>query len=226
MTNNMTGLGGVLRQALAQQMQMLNVALPGQIIDYDAGAQNATVQPLLDFRPNDGEAERLPVLSDVPVIWPRSGGASMTFPVKPGDGCLLIFIDRSLDEWKHAGGSVAPEDTRAHAFSDAVALMGFVHFGGGGGPSDSVEIKMEGSTFTLTGNSVTLSTTSVTINASASTFNGNVMIAGNLGVTGDMDSQGPLNITGPSVTHNGKDIGASHTHGGVETGGGNTGVPN
>lgn len=32
-------------------------------------------------------------------------------------------------------------------------------------------------------------------------------------------------INSPSLTHNGKNIGDSHTHGGVETGGGNTSTP-
>jgi hypothetical protein len=35
-----------------------------------------------------------PMISGVPVIFPRSGGASITMPVKVGDGCLIVFLDR------------------------------------------------------------------------------------------------------------------------------------
>lgn len=40
-----------------------------------------------------------------------------------------------------------------------------------------------------------------------------------------IDAPGGLEITGPSVTHNGADIGDTHTHGGVSPGGASTGVP-
>lgn len=41
-----------------------------------------------------------------------------------------------------------------------------------------------------------------------------------------IDAPGGLEITGPSVTHNGAEIGDTHTHSGVEPGGADTGVPN
>lgn len=37
---------------------------------------------------------------------------------------------------------------------------------------------------------------------------------------------GALALNGPSLTHNGKNVGSTHTHGGVTTGGGSTAVPN
>ncbi len=236
----MTDLAALLEQSYRNQQRGVHTAMPGLIRAYDAGQQRASVQPALPRNLSTGEVESLPVLEDVPVIWPRSGGAHMTFPVKEGDGCLLVFTERSLDEWKAKGGSDAPLDPRQHALSDAVALMGFVHFGGGGGPADAIEIHLGSCTITIDEGSVVVAAPSVMVNASTvavnansvsvdapeSSFTGNVSIAGNLGVVGDMNSQGPLNITGPSVTHNGKNVGASHTHGGVETGGGSTGAPN
>jgi hypothetical protein len=37
--------------------------------------------------------------------------------------------------------------------------------------------------------------------------------------------EGPVTITGGTVTHNGKNIGSDHSHSGVSTGGGTTGAP-
>ena len=235
----MSDLTALLRQAWETQMRGLSVSLPGAILDYDAARQRASVQPLLNRALTTGATETMPVLNDVPVLWPRSGGASMTFPVSEGDGCLLIFSDRSLDGWKDEGGEHTPDDPRAHALSDAVAIMGFVGASKAGGPDDRIRVTLGSSIVDITPqevivqtgsvkvecNDATIDASSVTVNAPASQFNGNVQIAGNLGVTGNMNSEGPLNITGPSVTHNGKNIGASHTHSGVETGGGNTGAP-
>lgn len=218
-------LANLLRAATGELARSLNTCLPGTVTSYDAGSQRASVQPMVRLTQPDGREESLPALNSVPVIWPRSGGASITLPVRPGDGCLILFSQRSLDEYKTSGQESAVQDPRMFDMSDAVAIMGFVSFGSGGGPADSIQIKLGSSTITVTENGVTIDADSVEVNAPQSTFNGNVQVAGNLGVTGNMNSQGPLNITGPSVTHNGVNVGASHVHSGVETGGGNTGVP-
>ena len=203
----------------------MNTCLPGTVTSYDAGSQRATVQPAVRMRQPDGREEELPVLNSVPVIWPRSGGASMTFPVKAGDGCLILFNQRSTDEYKNNGKTNTPQDPRMFDMSDAVAIMGFVSFGSGGGADDAIEIKLGGSTIKVKEDGVEITTDKVDITAPTTTFTGNVQVSGNLGVTGNMESEGPLNISGPSVTHNGVNIGASHVHSGVQTGGGNTGVP-
>lgn len=46
-----------------------------------------------------------------------------------------------------------------------------------------------------------------------------ITITANVNITGDIDTTG-------SITNNGKAIDSTHTHGGVQTGGGNTAVPN
>ncbi|MEC8887362.1 MAG: phage baseplate assembly protein V [Pseudomonadota bacterium] len=51
----------------------------------------------------------------------------------------------------------------------------------------------------------------------------NTNVGGSLGVTGDSTISGSANFTGGAVTHQGKNIGASHTHSGVDAGGDNTG---
>jgi phage baseplate assembly protein gpV len=49
----------------------------------------------------------------------------------------------------------------------------------------------------------------------------NILVSGN-----GVEIVGSLTITGASVTHNGTNIGDTHTHSGVETGPGDTGEPN
>lgn len=66
-----------------------------------------------------------PVLVDCPVIILGGGSASLTFPISPGDECLILFNDRDIDNW-WAGASTGPVATgRLHSFSDGLALVGF-----------------------------------------------------------------------------------------------------
>lgn len=174
--------------------------MPGKIQSYDATNQKAVVIPQLHRKLADGRIERVPVLNDVPVIWPRSGGAFMTFPVSAGDGCLLVFCERSLDEWKANGGEVVPQDPRAHALSDAVAIMGFSPFNGPSNGGSDVLLQMGGSSVRLSGSKITLSASEVEIN-------------------------GNLAINGGSVEHNGVNIGDDHVHEDVSTGTSDSGPP-
>lgn len=124
----MTTITDALRQAIQFQLYDLHTALPGVIVSYDYTKQKAEVQPTLKKSYLDGTTLDLPILSNVPVIFPKAGGAGLTFPVVQGDTCLLLFIERSTDLWKSVGGNVAPNDPRKFDLSDAVAIMGLFPF--------------------------------------------------------------------------------------------------
>lgn len=124
----MTTMTDAMRQAVLFQLYDVHTALPGQIISYDYSIQKATIQPCLKKSYLDGTTQEMPILNNVPVIFPRSGEASLTFPVLPGDTCLLLFVERSTDLWKSVGGVVAPNDPRKFDLSDAVAIMGLLPF--------------------------------------------------------------------------------------------------
>lgn len=124
----MTTMTDAMRQAVLFQLYDVHTALPGTIISYDSTLQKATVQPSLKKSYLDGTTQEMPILNNVPVIFPRAGGASLTFPVVQGDSCLLLFIERSTDLWKSVGGIVAPDDPRKFDLSDAVAIMGLMPF--------------------------------------------------------------------------------------------------
>lgn len=103
--------------------------MPGYIVDFDATTCTATVQIGVQgiFSSPDGSESNvnIPVLPNVPVIFPRGGGCSLTFPVKAGDECLVIFASRSCGAWKESGGAqVQSSPRRMHSLSDGFALMG------------------------------------------------------------------------------------------------------
>jgi len=71
--------------------------------------------------------------------------------------------------------------------------------------------------------------TSVTIDTPETTCTGNLTVnkSFTMGQEGGIATmKGNVAIEGGSLTHNGKNVGSTHTHGGVQSGGSNTAAPN
>jgi hypothetical protein len=118
-------LAAAIRAAIEHALRQVHVSMPGRIEAYDSDLQQVEVTPLLMERTNfDDPAVELPKIVGVPVVFPRAGGYSLTFGVKAGDTCLLVFSERSLDAWLKSGKVSDPADVRHHHLTDAVALMG------------------------------------------------------------------------------------------------------
>lgn len=107
-------------------LSSLHCALPGIVTAFDPATQTATVQPAMRSRlSGSSDTILLPLIHDVPVFFPGSRHAAMTFPIEPGDECLLIFADSAIDRWFETGEAEAPDSTRHHDLSDAFAFVGF-----------------------------------------------------------------------------------------------------
>lgn len=106
----------------------VHTCIPGEIVTFDGN--KASVQPSLSatFKTNENgdKVQRLPIISGVPVIYPRWQNGGVFFPLSKGDTGLVVFSERSLDEWLNGGGVVAPEDPRKFDLSDAIFLPGLV----------------------------------------------------------------------------------------------------
>ncbi|EAT2563188.1 translation initiation factor IF-2, partial [Salmonella enterica] len=109
-------------------MSALRVSMPGIVQSFDSDTVTAVVQPAIKGYEQDSngvnQSTVLPLLVDVPVIFPRGGGCTLTFPVKAGDECLVIFADRCIDFWWQNGGVQEPVDDRVHDLSDAFCIVG------------------------------------------------------------------------------------------------------
>lgn len=130
----------VLKAAIGQRLVDLHVSMPGRVEKYNLAEQKADIKPLLK-RPlltEDGtelEAESLPVLPDVPIVFPRGGGGGtgeffISWPLAAGDLVHLVFCERSMDIWLSSkdGAEADPVDFRMHDLSDAVAYPGLYPF--------------------------------------------------------------------------------------------------
>jgi hypothetical protein len=128
-----------LRSLLDGRQVGIWTALPGIIQSFDAGvaaerAPTCVVQPAIQGRvtsldPASGQTVtkfvNLPQLLDCPVQFPGGGGCSLTFPVKKGDECLVVFASRCIDAWWAQGGIQPPMEARMHDLSDGFVLLGY-----------------------------------------------------------------------------------------------------
>lgn len=133
-------LTAVLEQAMRNRMAELQTCMPGVIVSYNFKKQMAVVQPSISRRYADGRVEKYPVINNVPVVFPRSGGASITMPVKGGDTVLLLFAGRSIDTWAANGGVVAQDDNRMHSINDAIAIPGLISFNTGSKAKNNTDV--------------------------------------------------------------------------------------
>ncbi|EMM5897199.1 TPA: Gp138 family membrane-puncturing spike protein [Klebsiella michiganensis] len=233
---------GALAEVLASERkttsEQLRVALPGIIQSFDPDTVTAVVQPAIRYieRDNDGNkaTKDYPLLVDVPVVFPRGGGCTLTFPVSEGDECLVIFADRCIDFWWQSGGVQEPVDGRMHDLSDAFCIVGPQSQAKkiSGISTTSAQLRTDDGTAFIevaAGGDITATTTgNATINAPEIILNGNVTINGNLSQGmgergGTATMHGPVTVTN-DVTAGGKSL-MTHTHGGVEHGNDSTGEP-
>ena len=130
-SNNLNTLASVIKTGIENRLKDLHTAMPGIVETFDAVLQTATIQPAVKrvFKLDTGTKEvltpsNLPLLINVPVQFPRGGGFSLTFPVAKGDECLLVFCERSFDNWHKFGTVREPGARRFHSLSDATAFVG------------------------------------------------------------------------------------------------------
>lgn len=225
---------------------MLRVSLPGIIESFDPIACTCTVQPALKGQTADElgkvKSAPLPLLVDVPVVFPRGGGCTITFPVKAGDECLVVFSDRCIDFWWQSGGVQETVDPRQHDLSDAFAIVGPQSQANVISNISSTTLQMrtdDGAAYIeLDPNSHAINLVApggVNVTTPLAKFSQAVTISGLLtwagGMVGSIASGTAAKITGAiqflgTLTSNGKDISDQHTHNSVQTGSGNSGKVN
>ncbi len=206
-------------------------ALPGIIQSYNAAKMTVEVEVALkmQFQQPDGAWEWVSIkpLVDCPVLFPSGGGFTLTFPIAAGDECLVMFSARCIDAWWQSGGVQVQADFRMHDLSDGFAFIGprsQPRVLSPAGSGTGVELRNDARTaYVRIDNAasvevVTPANLTATVGGTASVTAPTINLTGNVNITGN------LVVTG-TVTNASKNIGSTHTHGGVQTGAGTTGAP-
>lgn len=117
----------IIKDAVNAGLANIWHALPCEVESYDPDAVTISAQPLIKIpvKQSDGsiKLEQLPLLLDVPVMFPCAGGFTITHPINRGDECFISFASRNIDLWWQSGGIQNPFDTRIHDLSDGFAFF-------------------------------------------------------------------------------------------------------
>lgn len=105
-------------------MSNLNCHNIGRIIEFDSTTQTCTVELMQIKQFNDGYYTPAPI-TEVPLIMLGAGTGYITMPNPVGTICLLLFLDRNIDNFMETGEQYVPETSRMHDFTDCVALTTF-----------------------------------------------------------------------------------------------------
>lgn len=199
-----------MRALIQSELVDLNTSLNGEIVSYKDG--KATVKPLANKLFQDGDSLPFPILYNVPIRWPsfNGGKCGIKGPVTAGDKVLLVFAQQATD---------GTDDARRHDLTDAYAVIVSNETSSQGANNDDMIMWFGDAYIKLTAGGA------LEINAPS----GTKIIAPNNEFTGTQDVAGLATMrsgstTTGSVTNNGKNIGSTHTHGGVTPGGGTSGV--
>lgn len=113
-----------LLNMIRTELAEVNTSMPAKIVAYDADSRMADVRPAIDKLTADGRVIEAPVIHGVQVrfLSAPSVQAIVSLPLNPGDGGILHFSQRSLDEWLN--GTRAPKESRLFDLNDAFFVPG------------------------------------------------------------------------------------------------------
>ncbi|WP_374446225.1 Gp138 family membrane-puncturing spike protein [Providencia sp.] len=216
-------LAGQFMAAFRNMLMNIDDMLPATVVSYDDKTNRAEIKPLVMMVSTEGQKIGRAAVQNIPVFRFGGGGFFIRMPIKPGDFGWLKANDRDISLVFQRGGlEDEPNTARLHTFSDAMfypdTLKGWLIDGKN---ADALVIQsMDGSVcLSLHENKAVLDAPKFISNAPENEFNGNVIINGNHAVNGNSESNGG------TMKHNGKDIGSTHRHDGVQSGNSNSGVP-
>lgn len=158
----------------------VHTAFPGEIVDFDPGKCTATVQPKIQYKRSDGGGNMdYPQIYNVTVCFPKSSNQDFTiaFPIKPGDGCMIVVSEQSLEYWKTGQA----DNDLSHDMSNAMCIPGLYKESNDAVEEacadDAIVIKAKATKMKLKDNEVTVESTDIILK-------GNVTIEGSLSAPG------------------------------------------
>lgn len=194
----------VIRITRKELNQSIHTSYPATIVDVSnlTSNQTITVQPLIHIEYEDGQLVRLPIIYDVPVLFPAGDECLMSFPLKVGGVVGLVFVKNSLEEFLESNDPTfyTPVDRRSFSLNDCFALPSLFTKRNNLSPHpDNLEIKFKDILFSLRPEgTVVLTNGSSTIEMNGSTVN----ISNSSGYM-NLLSSGAIQANGAQITTDG-----------------------
>lgn len=230
---NLTNLGslqGVMKIAFDKFLQGVDGMLPARVISYDAAKGTVTLQPLVMMVTSDDASQSRATITGVHVYRHSGGGFVISFPLNVGDIGWIKACDRDISLFKQSLKESRPNTFRKHNFSDAIFFPDNMR--GWTINEDGLVIQTNDGNqcIAILDNQVKIkSDTKVVIESPLLEITGAIVQTGVSGAT-TASFKGNVNVEDGSVLVTNGDVEAdgitlkTHTHGGVQTGAGSTGI--
>jgi hypothetical protein len=206
----MSGLVDLLTTAIWSELgDKLHTCIPAVVSSYNKADCTVEAAPLIDKVFNDGTVIRFQPIVQIPVIFPRTKRFKMSYPLEAGDGVLLLFAERCIDEWVLNGDYSTPDNPRIFKMTDAIAIPGLFGIKVGKPIISDKEFELE------------FDDVKMTSDGKKFFFTGDIEVTGNVKVTGDIEATGGLKVS-DNVQCSDVNVGAftlkQHTHATAATG--------
>jgi len=213
-----------MMQNFLMQNAFVGVCTVVEVFD-SSDFEMVTIQPLVEGFTGSGDRIQKSNIYGVPVWRLQRGSSAVKMPPVVGDIGVFLVCDRDISGVKATKESSLPGSNRTHNPADAIYLGGVFN----GNPTQYVEflndgidilsplvVRVDAASFVVDADKTTINSPTIELNGAvtqgAGQNKGDFNFGGNLIAVGDVTAKGVSLST--------------HTHSGVETGDGNTGVPN
>lgn len=217
--SNNGNLKGVLDTYFKNQLLKSDGMLPCEVVSYSEGSKSVTVQIMMQMATTDGSVINRATISGVVVGTLSAGGFLIHVPIKAGDKGWIKANDCDISLYKQSLSLSKPNTIRIKSFSDGVFFPDMTK---PYSPKHSGALNIQNVSGSVC---ISIHDDKVVIDAPKTEVNGDFEVNGSSQFNGGMTGNGNASFGGGSLTHNGKNVGDTHTHSGVQPGSSNTGEP-
>lgn len=207
-------LRGIFGEYLKDNMR---TSVPGHVLSFDKDKQTAEVQIGLMLEDRQGTQQARRPIIHVPVQFWGAAGGTLECRVASGTEGVLFFSQECIDSWVDQGGVAVKSEPRRFSINDAYFIPGVRSLPGAitDFSNDGIRLRSnDGSAYFWIHDSKALEIGGVSLNVKCP-------------VNFEQPANFELAVTTETTIQNqGVSIGFEHTHNGVQSGSGNSGVVN
>lgn len=116
----------IYENIILETMFRTRCSIPCIVQSYNSEQNTVECQPAIREKLISEDAtvsyQQIPLLLNVPVVFPGNSFFHLKFPINPGDECLVVFSDLSIDNFWLNGNVQNPIESRRHDLSDGIAI--------------------------------------------------------------------------------------------------------
>ncbi len=190
--NNDDSLLGMMKEVLRKFLQNTDDLLPAQVVAYNRATNLVRVQPLVQIVDTDGRTFNRAQVANIPVLLLGGGSFFVSFNLPTGSLGWIKASDRDLSLFRQGFQNNRPNTARMHKFEDAVFIPDIMTgYTISGEDADAAVIQNTSGTVRISLNNQRIKLTAPRV---------------------EINTTGAVAITSGSLTHNGVNVGSTHTH--------------